>query len=480
VLLDACHYAARQFQSRTAGGAVGGRFAARAHGLQKRLELRMQRFHARRGQLFKRKLRLRSGPPHADAQSIAPRVIERNVLVLLEESHFTHAFRRNPACGHVGDGSAREFQAHVSDVHLVRQHGYAHRFQFRHWLLHQRHPFVQIVDHCVVNHLHIEAARGKHSQAMHFEKKRTVKNRLNRCHGGIKAFDVAHLQNPFVSPRRFKKRIRFRKIHSHGLLNQHVQPTLEQPTTHFGVGYCRHRYADCFGQLADFFEAAQRACLKFYSDSFRARLILIVDANKFGTLQLAVHPCVVAPKFPSTDDSGADFSRFWYRRAHLIFIPLEAFLGSALAGAANAWMAISAASANSINFCRSNNKVRPASTARAVARELFICSMVGKPTTGTSKRMSCRGLLTFTTTKGFPAAIRAARAMASSVPSMASTATQAWSEITTVCPMSIAAICRATLCPYAMSALSCSFGALRVSTPGSGNSGFRNKVESTS
>src|SRR6266436_1511289 len=149
------------------------------------------------------------------------------------------------------------------------------------------------------------------------------------------------------------------------------------------------------------------------------------------------------------------------------------------AATGTAWMAISAASANSISFVRSNSRVRPASTTKAVAFAFFMCSMVGRPITGTSKRMSCPALLTFTTTSGFSTAIRAARAMVSSVPSMASTATQARSEITTVCPMSRPEICRATPRPYAMSAASRASGARRVSTPASGTSGFRNSVEST-
>ncbi len=78
-------------------------------------------------------------------------------------------------------------------------------------------------------------------------------------------------------------------------------------------------------------------------------------------------------------------------------------------------MAIPATSAAAINFVRSNNKVCPASMAKAVAPALFICSTVGRPTTGTSKRISCPGLLTFTTTSGFPLARRAARAMVSSL-----------------------------------------------------------------
>src|SRR6267154_346126 len=143
-------------------------------------------------------------------------------------------------------------------------------------------------------------------------------------------------------------------------------------------------------------------------------------------------------------------------------------------------MAIPTWLANSMSFSRSKKTVRPASTASAVAPQARICWMVGNPTTGTSKRMSCFGLLTFTTTSVFPLASRAARAIVSSVPSIASTATHALSEITTVCPTSIPAICRATPSPYSMSAASSSLGARCVKTPASGTNGLKNSVESTS
>src|SRR5215475_95191 len=142
-------------------------------------------------------------------------------------------------------------------------------------------------------------------------------------------------------------------------------------------------------------------------------------------------------------------------------------------------MAIPAWLANSISCSRSKKSVRPASTASAVAPQARICWMVGSPTTGTSNRMSCLGLLTFTTTSCFPTASRAARAIVSSVPSIASTATHALSEITTVCPISMPAIYRATPRPYSMSAASCSFRGRRVSKPASGTSGFKKCVEST-
>ncbi len=171
---------------------------------------------------------------------------------------------------------------------------------------------------------------------MYFEKKRPIENRLNRCHGGIKALDVAHLQNPFVPPRRFEKRIRLLEIQGHRLFDQDVQPVFEQPAAHLDVRDSRHRHAGCFGKFADFFEAAQRARLKFYSDGLRASRISIVNANKFSPLQLAIHSRMVAPKFPRSHDGGADFSRISPHGAHSFFIPPEALFGSAAMAGANA------------------------------------------------------------------------------------------------------------------------------------------------
>jgi hypothetical protein len=139
-----------------------------------------------------------------------------------------------------------------------------------------------------------------------------------------------------VPPRRFEKRIRLRKIQGHGLFDQHIQSTLEQLATYFGVRDCRHRYADGFRKFANFFEAAQRLGLKFYRDGFRASLISIVNANKFRALQLAIDPRMVAPKIPRSHDGGADSSRFSSLAAHSLLIPPEALFGSTAVPGANA------------------------------------------------------------------------------------------------------------------------------------------------
>jgi hypothetical protein len=45
---------------------------------------------------------------------------------------------------------------------------------------------------------------------------------------------------------------------------------------------------------------------------------------------------VVAPEFPCSHDSGADFSAFSCRTAHFLLVPLEPLFGSAIAGGINA------------------------------------------------------------------------------------------------------------------------------------------------
>ena len=211
---------ARQLQRRPPCRSVRLGCHSRPHRLRERLQFRAQRFHCRCRQFLKRKFRLRPGPLHANPQRIAPRIIQRNILVLLEKSHLPHALRGNSARRHIGHRAARKFQPRVRDIHFVRQHRNSHRFHFRHRLLHQRQQDVQVVDHQVVNHVHIQAARRKHSQPVHFKKQRPVHNRLHRQHCRIKSFDVAHLQNSPVPLGRLQQLVRF---------HQRAAPWASQP-----------------------------------------------------------------------------------------------------------------------------------------------------------------------------------------------------------------------------------------------------------
>src|SRR5467141_857937 len=480
MLLDACHYARGKFQGGAASLTVDARLAAVTHRFHKGFQFSAQRLDRWRGQLLIREFRLWGRFFRGDAQGVAPGVIERNVLVLLEKAHLAHALGRYAARGHIGHRASLKFQASVRDIDFVRQHRDSDRLHFRDRLLYQGEQDVEVVDHQVVDHVDIEAARRKHTQPVHLEKERMIQNRLDRQHRWVESFDVADLQQALMPLCRVQQRIRLRQSLRHGLLDQNIEAHFHKAAANLSMLGGGHGHADGIGSAAQLVERGEGMGPKFGGGSLRAFSAFVEDADQFGVLNFAVNARVIPPEFTGSDNSDTYLSRLRCRR-HSLFIPAAVCFGSAVAAArGTAWIAIPASFASSINFVRSNSKVRPASTTKAVACAFFMCSMVGRPITGTSKRMSCPGLLTFTTTSGFPAAIRAARAMVSSVPSIASTATHAQSEITTVWPMSRPEICRATPRPYAMSAASRASGARRVSTPASGTRGFRNRVESTS
>src|SRR5580700_2260839 len=134
---------------------------------------------------------------------------------------------------------------------------------------------------------------------------------------------------------------------------------------------------------------------KFSCDRFCALSICIHYAHKLRALDFTPHPYVVSAKLADTDDSNADglvAHFFLFAEDFSAGACVEVFSG------ANASIAIPAASAARISSSRSNKRVRPASIASAVAFDRRITSIVFIPTTGTSNRISCAGLLTFTTT----------------------------------------------------------------------------------
>ena len=78
---------------------------------------------------------------------------------------------------------------------------------------------------------------------MHLKKQGVVQDRLNRNHGRIESFDVAHLENPSVFFCSMEQGIGLRQIHSHRLLNENVEPHLQKPAAYFRVRDCRNGHA---------------------------------------------------------------------------------------------------------------------------------------------------------------------------------------------------------------------------------------------
>src|ERR1700683_1790408 len=167
----------------------------------------------------------------------------------------------------------------------------------------------------------------------------------------------------------------------------------------------RHRQADGLcASRGERLNVGNPPRAEFSGDCSCAFGVCIHNAHELRTLDFTPHPHVVPAKLADTDNSNP------YRFPAHDFLFADGFSAGACVevfSVANASIAIPASSAARISSSRSNKRVRPASIARAVAFERLMTSIVFSPTTGTSKRISCAGLLTFTTTSLWPLGIRA-------------------------------------------------------------------------
>jgi hypothetical protein len=195
MLLDACHDALGKLQCGTSGDAIGGWVAASADGVNEGFKLGAERLDRRRREFLKSEFRLRAWAFDANAQGVTASVVERNIFVLLKETHLAHTLGGDAAGGYVGNRTTGKFQAGMSYVHLVGQDGNADGANFGDGLLHQSEKNIEIVDHYVENHVHVETARSEDAETMDLEEQRMIHNWLDREDCGIEAFDVADLQN---------------------------------------------------------------------------------------------------------------------------------------------------------------------------------------------------------------------------------------------------------------------------------------------
>ena len=107
-------------------------------------------------------------------------VIERDVLVRLEEAQLADAFGGDAAGRQIRDAAAGKSQAHIGDVHFVRQNGDAGGPDlFRHRARQVEHD-VQIVNHQIEHDVHVQAARAEQAQAVNFEEERQPHDLLER------------------------------------------------------------------------------------------------------------------------------------------------------------------------------------------------------------------------------------------------------------------------------------------------------------
>src|SRR5258705_4482296 len=362
--------------------------------------------------------------------------------MLLKKAQLAHALGRYAARGDVGDGTRSEIEARMSDIHLVGQHGYANRFYFRDRRIHERQQDVQVMNHDVIHYVNIQAARREDAEAVNFKVKRMVQRWHHRDDSGIESFQVADLQNPVCTRGCGHKLVGLRERSGHRFFHDDVHSEFEQAATDARVLNCGHGHACGIHASGKRFNVREDFRREFLCDLFGTRDIGIHDADQLRAFQFAIHASMVPAEIACAYYGDAHFLKAGSKRCPFPFLTVSRRIhcfpcvsgrsATPMSSSGNASIAMPAASAASMTRARSNSRVRPASMASAETRHRCITSTVCRPTTGTSNRMSCLGLLTFTTTSVPPSAIRAARSIVSSVPSMASTAPQARRQITPV------------------------------------------------
>src|SRR5579862_3153951 len=439
MLQDACHYLVGKGQRTPACRAVDNRRASRSNRLQKRPQFSTKGLFllGRKGRKIELGLRARFGNSYAER--ILACEIDGNIFVLLKKTHFAHPLGGNPAGRDVGDRAGFEIQARVGDVDFIGQDGNSDGLDVHHWRIHQREQNIQVMNHNIIYHINIETPWSEHAETVDLKIKRAIEHGHHRHNGGIESLQMPHLQDPPRAGSRGEQIIGFRQRSGHGLFDQDIDAEFKQPASDTRMLYGGHGHTRCVHTPGERFDIRKNLRGEFGGNLRGASEVRVHDADQFRVRELAIHPRVIPPEVTGTDHGHSYFLTLLSSGGH----KFPCFAGRSappMASSGNASIAIPAASADSITRARSNSSVRPASIPRAVTRQRCITSTVLRPTTGTSNLMSCRGLLTFTTTREAPSTMRAARSMVSSVPSMASTATQARSRITTVWPRSSPAI----------------------------------------
>src|SRR5712692_10436912 len=222
--------------------------------------------------------------------------------MLLEESYLADSFCGNAARRDIGDRAAGELEPGMRDVHFVGQNRNAHGLHLGHWLLDQGEQNVEIVNHQVIDNIHIQAARCEYSQAMHFEKQRVVEDGLDGQYRGIESFQMPDLQQALIAVCGIDESIRLGEGLCHGLFHENVEAHPEQTAAYFRVVGSRYRDARRVRAAAQFIEICESVRAEFLGRRLSTLRIFVEDADQIGVLDFTVDARVIAAELASTNN----------------------------------------------------------------------------------------------------------------------------------------------------------------------------------
>ena len=164
----------------------------------------------------------------ANAQNILAREIEGDVFVLLEKAHLADFFCGDAAGGEIGDGAGSELDSGVGDVDFVGHHGDADGAEIGDGRIEEREENIEIVDHKVVDDVHVEAARREDAETMDFEEERARDDFFRGDDGGIEALEMSDLKNAAIALGRGDQRVGFFERGGDWLFDEDINSLLEE------------------------------------------------------------------------------------------------------------------------------------------------------------------------------------------------------------------------------------------------------------
>src|SRR5580700_6159964 len=146
----------------------------------------------------------------------------------LEEAQLADAFGTDAAGGEVGDAAGLKFNADVSDIHLAGEDGQADGVEGAHRRTHQREDDVEVVNHKVENDVDVERAGAEDAEAVRLKEHGVIEKRPSGGHSGIKAFEMAGLEDAAVACCDVDELGGFGDAGGDGLFNEDVDARFEE------------------------------------------------------------------------------------------------------------------------------------------------------------------------------------------------------------------------------------------------------------
>ena len=257
-----------------------------------------------------------------DEEQVLPRVVDRDVLMRLEEAELADTLGTDAAGGKVGDAAGAEFDADVGDVYLARQDRQADGLQGVNRRLDQTEHDVEVVHHEVQNDVDIEGARGENAEPMRLEEHRHVDVRLHGEHGGVEALQMANLKGALIPHGQGDECVGLGQRGGNRLFYQNIDAGLKKCTSDRRVGAGGH--ADGCGVKLDLAGGARSEAAVYVVEEAGLRVIGLqrlptrgidfddghkTDGSVCGCAQLANHAEMVAAEGAGADDGEPDGMR---------------------------------------------------------------------------------------------------------------------------------------------------------------------------